>query len=263
MANNRNAASGAISAGSGGSAGSGASAGSGGSAGSGAANQVASTDESELCALVRARLKMDSYPVPVDFSQPRYVRTPFLWLVIFERHEVKRDDFISSYGMAGPLAMAFHQALEQMYPFAKRDSLLNLSTQFRAMGLQFLTLKDSLQDMLSLLGPQISTVEREMVKLDSEYLSHHVGSASARAFALTAEFLDPDQYHPAHAAAIRKATNLCSPSTAGEGPAKRQRSASTGEPNSGRSRKKPCRDCGELVTNFRNHNQTCKGSKKK
>lgn len=214
---------------------------------------VATVDESELAALVRAFLKMDSYPTPIDFSQARFVRVPHLWLVLFEHHKIERSALTSEHGVNGPLASAFSEALEDLFPDSTRGERKELVLRFRSFGLQYLALKGNIGDLLSTLGPQIKDTERLILHLERTRMQRTLGENAAEVFALTAENLDPDLHHPSHAAAIRKATNAISPAST---PQKRARSSTPRSPGARTEQK--CRMCGEIVVGgFRVHNNTC------
>jgi hypothetical protein len=157
-----------------------------------------------------------SLPRPFTLENNRVIRTPALWIVLFEKRGWVKGDFRSADGALGPACREFRELLRGTYLTedgrltAPEHALDACTREFQSMGLLFSIVPLSAGDprgaaetLVSSLDPQIRAAI-VLLRNMSAALITALGGVGERY--LAARLLDPSRFSASEAEAVRRGT---------------------------------------------------------
>lgn len=162
--------------------------------------------------------------LPLSFTNALVIRSPWLWVAVFEERATKTGHLRTQDGTAGTLTVAFREAVTRLFSSSEPGDPLQplvhgqqahverLIADFVAFGLLYgrvpldvagMTPAQAAQEFVEVLRPSVVRAERTLRELNAGFIEEKGGSSERF---LLARHLDPKMFSRDDREALKKAT---------------------------------------------------------
>lgn len=205
----------------------------------------------DLCGLT-------NLPTPFNFTNPLVIRSPWLWVLLFESRDYVRKHFKTEDGTGGKVVIAFREAVTTVFSRNARPPHLlvpggevlaeTLVTRFASLGLLYAIIplsngENKVDDFIEALNGSVDECKEVIRQLNACFISYNGGDEARY---LVAARLAPDVFPPDERDAIRKATTRAEePRTSNQNQRNGPRNKKRARDSEGGENTSQCRECGK------------------